>query len=66
MPESQRLAKLGIFLSKGRQLRLGLGELSGLLLGGQRVYPRRLEDQGFTFRFPSLEEALDDLANTAS
>ena len=47
-------------------LRLGLGELSGLLLGGQRVYPRRLEDQGFTFRFPSLEEALDDLANTAS
>ena len=47
-------------------LRLGLGELSGLLLGGQRVYPRRLEDQGFTFRFPSLEEALEDLANTAS
>jgi len=36
------------------------------LLGGQRVYPRRLEDQGFTFSFPSLEEALDDLANTAS
>ena len=46
-------------------LRLGLGELSGLLLGGQRVYPRRLEDQGFSFRFPTLEAALDDLADAS-
>jgi len=46
-------------------LRLGLGELSGLLLGGQRVYPRRLEDQGFSFHFPTLEAALDDLADAS-
>tara|TARA_R110001606_G_scaffold8020_3_gene35231 strand:+ start:16079 stop:16987 length:909 start_codon:yes stop_codon:yes gene_type:complete len=43
-------------------LRLGLGERAGLMLGGQRVYPRRLEDQGFVFRFPTLENALRDLA----
>lgn len=44
-------------------LRLGLGEMAELLLGGQRVYPRRLEDQSFLFRFPYLEDALGDLAN---
>lgn len=43
-------------------LKLMLGELSDMLLGGQRVYPRRLEDQGFVFRFPRLEDALADLA----
>ncbi|GAA5127547.1 TIGR01777 family oxidoreductase [Alloalcanivorax gelatiniphagus] len=42
-------------------LKLLLGELSGMLLGGQRVYPRRLEDQGFSFRHPVLEQALADL-----
>lgn len=42
-------------------LRLALGELSTLLLGGQRVYPRRLQDHGTVFRFPSLEKALRDI-----
>lgn len=39
-------------------LRTGLGEQSDILLGGQRVYPRRLEQQGFVFRFPDLTSAL--------
>ena len=39
-------------------LRTGLGEQSDILLGGQRVYPRRLEQQGFVFRFPDLQSAL--------
>jgi uncharacterized protein (TIGR01777 family) len=39
-------------------LRAGLGEQSEILLGGQRVYPRRLEQQGFVFRFPDLRSAL--------
>jgi len=42
-------------------LRLGLGELSGLLLGGQRALPERLTAAGFTFRFTDLDEALNDL-----
>lgn len=42
-------------------LRLGLGELSGLLLGGQRVLPLRLLQAGFTFSFTELDAALDDL-----
>jgi uncharacterized protein (TIGR01777 family) len=42
-------------------LRLGLGELSVLLLGGQRALPKRLQAQGFTFRFTHLDAALADL-----
>lgn len=44
-------------------LKLGLGEMSELLLGGQRVFPRRLEQQGFVFRFPDLASALAHLGN---
>ena len=36
----------------GFALRLALGELSTLLLDGQRQVPQRLLDHGFTFRFP--------------
>ncbi len=42
-------------------LRLGLGEAAGLLLGGQRVMPGRLEAQGYRFLFPQLEPALRSL-----
>lgn len=43
-------------------LRLGLGELSLLLLGGQRTVPARLLAAGFTFQFTDLRAALDDLS----
>jgi uncharacterized protein len=39
-------------------LRAGLGELSGELLGSQRVLPRRLEQAGFAFRYPGVASAL--------
>ncbi|UZR31046.1 TIGR01777 family oxidoreductase [Methylococcus mesophilus] len=40
-------------------LRLLMGrEMSGLLLGGQRVLPARLLESGFRFRYPELEMAL--------
>ncbi|MCQ4295201.1 TIGR01777 family oxidoreductase [Pseudomonas stutzeri] len=38
-----------------------LGELSGLLLGGQHALPQRLQDEGFNFRFRDLDSALADL-----
>ncbi|MDR6713587.1 uncharacterized protein (TIGR01777 family) [Pseudomonas hunanensis] len=44
-------------------LRAGLGELSVLLLGGQRARPVRLLAAGFTFRFNDLQSALDDLSS---
>lgn len=39
-------------------LRLALGEMSCLLLGGQRVLPARALAEGYRFRYPSLEGAL--------
>ncbi|MFP3517481.1 TIGR01777 family oxidoreductase [Pseudomonas sp. SIMBA_077] len=43
-------------------LRLGLGEMAELLLGGQRAMPARLLAAGFTFKFTDLRAALDDLS----
>lgn len=45
-------------------LKAGLGELSGLILGGQKAVPSRLEEEGFRFRFVELDAALADLRQT--
>lgn len=42
-------------------LKIGLGELAGMLLGGQRTIPQKLINNGFTFRYPYLDEALRTL-----
>jgi uncharacterized protein (TIGR01777 family) len=43
-------------------LRLALGEgLAQALLTGQRALPRKLEDAGFTFEFPVVDQACADL-----
>ena len=42
-------------------LQAALGEMSGMLLGGQRVLPARAAGLGFTFRHPALAPALADL-----
>ena len=39
-------------------LRLLLGEMSDLLLKGQRVVPKKLSESGFVFLYPSAKEAL--------
>ncbi|MGA9364725.1 MAG: TIGR01777 family oxidoreductase [Bacteroidota bacterium] len=39
-------------------LRIVLGEMGGTVLTGQRAVPRKLEDAGFAFRYPRLDEAL--------
>jgi uncharacterized protein (TIGR01777 family) len=44
-------------------VRLALGQMSRLLLYGQRAVPRRLQDAGFAFRFPTADAALRDLTS---
>jgi len=38
------------------------GEMATLLLDGQRVLPHKVMDQGFTFRYPTIAAAADELA----
>ncbi|MFA5872492.1 MAG: DUF1731 domain-containing protein, partial [Anaerolineales bacterium] len=42
-------------------LRLLLGEMSTLVLEGQYMLPKRLQELGFRFRFETAEAALRDL-----
>ena len=42
-------------------LKMLLGEMSELLLGGQRVLPDHVEKAGFEFKFKTLEQALVDV-----
>ncbi|MCK1792871.1 TIGR01777 family oxidoreductase [Pseudomonas violetae] len=44
-------------------LKVCLGEMSLLLLGGQKAMPVRLLEAGFTFQFTDLRAALDDLSS---
>lgn len=42
-------------------MRLMFGEVSTVVLDGQRVLPKRLQALGFEFRFPQAESAIRDL-----
>jgi uncharacterized protein len=50
-----RPALLGV---PGGLVRAALGELSGELLGSTRALPERLQQAGFTFRYPDITPAL--------
>ncbi|MBW1903364.1 MAG: DUF1731 domain-containing protein, partial [Deltaproteobacteria bacterium] len=45
----------------GFVIKLVKGEFGAVLLKGQRVFPKRLSEAGFRFRFPQISDALQDL-----
>lgn len=45
----------------GRAVRLLFGEMSTILLDGQRAVPRRLLEMGFRFQYPQVEQALREV-----
>lgn len=55
---SSELRRPAFFRAPGFALRGVLGEMSELLLGGQRALPQKLADAGFSFRYPTIEAAL--------
>lgn len=55
------LKRPAILPMPGFALKLIVGEMAEILLSGQRVVPQAALDQGFRFRFPTLEAALRDV-----
>lgn len=49
-----------------RVMRAGLGEMSQLLVNGQRVIPRRAQELGFEFRYTTAARALSALYGAAN
>ncbi|TFE01240.1 TIGR01777 family oxidoreductase [Jeotgalibacillus sp. R-1-5s-1] len=45
----------------GFALKLALGDKSALVLEGQKVLPKVLEEHGFTFKYPLLHDALREI-----
>jgi uncharacterized protein (TIGR01777 family) len=45
----------------GSVMKLALGEFAQVFLEGQCAVPAKLTDLGFVFRFPTLDQALEDL-----
>jgi uncharacterized protein (TIGR01777 family) len=59
---ARRLRRPVWFPAPAWLLRLVLGEQAVLLMGSRRVAPARARDElGYTFRFPSLDQAIDDI-----
>jgi hypothetical protein len=50
-----------LFPAPAFALRLGLGDLSHLMLDSQRVVPKRLADFGFHYRFGTVESAMKEV-----
>ena len=55
------LNRPSLFPVPGIAMRTFFGEVSTLVLDGQRARPKRLLDAGYTFKFPEVEPALRDL-----
>ncbi|PYZ92405.1 TIGR01777 family protein [Salipaludibacillus keqinensis] len=71
-PEPQRMKDFGKTLADtlnrpfwapvpSTVLHIALGEMSVLVLEGQRVLPKQLQNYGYTFTYPNLQEAFSDL-----
>jgi len=55
------LHRPALFVIPATILRLGMGERACLLLEGQKVLPKRMDEAGFQFAFANLADALHDL-----
>lgn len=58
---AQCLKRPALFPVPAWLLKILLGEMSGLVLGSQRVIPERLLVQGFKFQYPDLSSALNQV-----
>jgi uncharacterized protein (TIGR01777 family) len=58
---ARRIERPCVFRVPAFVIKALMGESSDLVLYGQKVIPQKLLNEGFTFTFPTLKEALADL-----
>jgi len=58
---ARTLGRIAVIPAPAFVLKAILGESSILLLGSQRVAPKKLLANGFQFQYPELERALDEI-----
>jgi NAD dependent epimerase/dehydratase family enzyme len=49
------------FQIPGFAMKLAFGEVSTMVLEGQKVLPEKLLEAGYSFKYPKLEDALKEL-----
>jgi uncharacterized protein len=56
---AQAAHRPALFPAPAFALRLGLGDLSHLLLDSQRIVPKRFGERAFSYRFPTIDTAME-------
>jgi len=56
---AQAAHRPALFPAPAFVLRLGLGDLSHLLLDSQRIVPKRFGERAFSYRFPTIDTAME-------
>ena len=57
----QALGRPSAFRVPSLALKMAMGDMAQMLLTGQRVLPKKLLESAFSFEWPTLEGALDDI-----
>jgi uncharacterized protein len=57
---AHRLKRKALLVTPEFMLKPMLGERSVLLFGGQNVLPEKLQEHGFKFQFPGIDDALEN------
>jgi uncharacterized protein (TIGR01777 family) len=57
------LSRPAFMKTPGFAVKLIMGEMGNVILGGQRCVPQKLQQHGFEFQYPVLKNALENLLN---
>jgi len=55
------MGRPSFFPTPGFGMKIALGEMATIVLDGQRVVPHKLQEMGFTFKYPTAEAAVRNL-----
>lgn len=60
---ASKLKRPSIFTVPGFALRIVMGKAAGIVTRGQTVYPKKLLDQGYSFTFATIDQAIENIVD---